>query len=159
MTIICLCFKFECVCRCQCCPRSVCLLYSVWHFCVLVPGVLEETASDPFTELQWTSADQSSTQRREGLCPQTLGPSLALPPLSFDQHQSLFWTCTFLWFLLQVDSDGSDSPESSEEAELRRKKIEAVKVRFGTPPPVWPQLYDRNTQTTQFLFCCVHWVL
>lgn len=30
--------------------------------------------------------------------------------------------------VFQYDSDGSDSQESSEEAELRRKKIEALKV-------------------------------
>lgn len=30
--------------------------------------------------------------------------------------------------MFQYDSDGSDSQESSEEAELRRKKIEALKV-------------------------------
>lgn len=32
------------------------------------------------------------------------------------------------WCVFQYDSDGSDSQESSEEAELRRKKIEALKV-------------------------------
>lgn len=30
--------------------------------------------------------------------------------------------------VFQYDSDGSDSQESNEEAELRRKKIEALKV-------------------------------
>lgn len=33
--------------------------------------------------------------------------------------------------VLQYDSYGSDSQESTEEAELRRKKIEAVKVSLA----------------------------
>lgn len=51
--------------------------------------------------------------------------------------QSLYRTCLFssvtcCCCVFQYDSDGSDSQESSEEAELRRKKIEALKVSLAS---------------------------
>lgn len=41
----------------------------------------------------------------------------------------------YCWCLFQYDSDGSDSQESSEEAEIRRKKIEALKVSLHASIP------------------------
>lgn len=57
------------------------------------------------------------------------------PPLSGSEstfsvtpHFSLTLCLAALVGVFQYDSDGSDSQESSEEAELRRKKTEALKV-------------------------------
>lgn len=49
--------------------------------------------------------------------------------------------------VLQYDSDGSDSQESSEEAELRRKKIEALKVSLLWK--IMPHLDDNNKSKSQ----------
>lgn len=60
------------------------------------------------------------------------------PPLSGSEstfsvspHFSLTFCLAALVGVFQYDSDGSDSQESSEEAELRRKKIEALKVSLS----------------------------
>ncbi|XP_016886804.1 serine/threonine-protein kinase Nek1 isoform X2 [Cynoglossus semilaevis] len=44
----------------------------------------------------------------------------------------------------KVDSDGSDSPESSEEAELRRKKIEAVKAQANARAAVLKEQLEKK---------------
>lgn len=44
---------------------------------------------------------------------------------------NFFTSLTCCCCVFQYDSDGSDSQESSEEAELRRKKIEALKVSLA----------------------------
>lgn len=48
--------------------------------------------------------------------------------LSEPQQRDYFICLTSCCCVFQYDSDGSDSQESNEEAELRRKKIEALKV-------------------------------
>lgn len=48
-------------------------------------------------------------------------------PLQRDYFSSLTRSCC----VLQYDSDGSDSQESTEEAALRRKKVEALKVSLA----------------------------
>lgn len=51
----------------------------------------------------------------------------------------------------QCDSDGSDSQESSEEAELRRKKIEALKVSLLWK--IMPHLDDDKNNKTERQDC------
>lgn len=62
------------------------------------------------------------------------------------------------WLLLvcvfQYDSDGSDSQESSEEAELRRKKIEALKVSLLWK--IMPHLDDNKNSKTKRQDCGNH---
>lgn len=84
----------------------------------LFSGVLGQTQADPFAELQRASADQSPAERREGAFPHLQGLRCVCTLCS-----DCCFCCVF-----QYDSDGSDSQESNEEAELRRKKIVALKV-------------------------------
>lgn len=103
---------------------SVCLCCGVMPL-YLFSGVLVTAEADPLAELQWAPADQSPTPRREGTvlhCQVLRAPSVFL--LTSPWHSAPLR----LLVVFQYDSDGSDSQESSEEAELRRKKIEALKV-------------------------------
>jgi len=103
----------------------------------LFSGVLGETQADPLAELQRASADQSPTQRREG----TLESESACNV--FLSHSVILSSCSgWCMCLFQYDSDGSDSQESSEEAELRRKKIEALKVSLQGAQNTYLFLYD-----------------
>lgn len=54
-------------------------------------------------------------------------PLLSHSRSHYDYFSSLTRSCC----VLQYDSDGSDSQESTEEAALRRKKIEALKVSLA----------------------------
>ena len=94
-------------------------------FLHLFSGVLGKTQADPLAELQWASADQSPTQRREGSFFHPFQSAYACNKSVFHLAYILSPGCLCVF---QYDSDGSDSQESNEEAELRRKKIEALKV-------------------------------
>lgn len=90
----------------------------------LSSGVPDQAASDPTAELQRTAADESPPAGREGKPPAAR--------LELSMTGSVYTgtgsdtTRSLVGF--QYDSDGSDSQESSEEAELRRKKLEVLKV-------------------------------
>lgn len=61
------------------------------------------------------------------------GERVQSSPVTFSERilHDFFSSLTRCCCVFQYDSDGSDSQESSEEAELRRKKIEALKVSLA----------------------------
>lgn len=84
----CVCFCSFCDHRYQCCV-SLCLCVSSIQYVTFLSffsGVPVKTEADPLAELQWASADQSATQRREGT---VLHSQILRAP----------WTCLFLFCL------------------------------------------------------------
>lgn len=71
-------------------------------------------------------------------------------PLQGDSFSSLTRCCR----VFQYDSDGSDSQESTEEAELRRKKIEALKVSL-TRCRLQYVVYDYNAVIEMQFLCLI----
>lgn len=147
-----------CVSFYRCClyMHFFCMVSAVFYFCMhcvtlsLFSGVLVKTEADPLAELQWAAADQSATQRREGTVLR-FSDSHSTFECVFSVHRWQFVSWLSLVCAFQYDSDGSDSQESSEEAELRRKKIEALKVSLLWK--IMPHLDDDKNNKTERQDC------
>lgn len=101
----------------------------------------------------WTSMSVSRSKRDSGgrRYNQALGESLWLKKvLSRSLSLDLLSCDVAVWCLPQYDSDGSDSQESTEEAELRRKKIEALKVSLQATNSIYSLHFPYNSSKSFF---------